>query len=59
MDAASRLTVIGLTLGEKPAIISAIVKYHLTDRMQKCVIDSMIFMVVRVSALDRVIMWGV
>lgn len=41
MDAATRLTVTGLDMGEKPSIISAIVKYHLTDRMQKCVIDAM------------------
>ncbi|WP_080915574.1 acyl-CoA dehydrogenase FadE [Shewanella japonica] len=41
MDAVSSLTTVGIGLGEKPSVISAIVKYHLTDRMQKCVIDAM------------------
>ena len=41
MDAVTTLTTIGIDLGEKPSVISAIVKYHLTDRMQKCVIDAM------------------
>ncbi|PMG43471.1 acyl-CoA dehydrogenase FadE [Shewanella sp. 10N.286.52.B9] len=41
MDAVSSLTTVGIGLGEKPSVISAIVKFHLTDRMQKCVIDAM------------------
>ncbi|QIZ76180.1 acyl-CoA dehydrogenase FadE [Ferrimonas lipolytica] len=41
MDAVSTLTTTGLNLGEKPSVISAIVKMHLTDRMQKCIIDAM------------------
>ncbi|TVK97795.1 acyl-CoA dehydrogenase [Shewanella algae] len=41
MDAVTSLTTTGIDLGEKPSVISAIVKYHLTDRMQKCVIDAM------------------
>ena len=41
MGAASNLTVTGIDLGEKPSVISAIVKYHLTDRAQKCIIDAM------------------
>ncbi|MGI2188108.1 acyl-CoA dehydrogenase FadE [Shewanella oncorhynchi] len=41
MDAVTTLTTTGIDLGEKPSVISAIVKYHLTDRMQKCVIDAM------------------
>ncbi|QSX38815.1 acyl-CoA dehydrogenase FadE [Shewanella sedimentimangrovi] len=41
MDAVTALTTTGIDLGEKPSVISAIVKYHLTDRMQKCVIDAM------------------
>ncbi|MFC5707748.1 acyl-CoA dehydrogenase FadE [Aeromonas eucrenophila] len=41
MGAAAKLTVTGIDLGEKPSVISAIVKYHLTDRAQKCVIDAM------------------
>ncbi|MFM4950147.1 acyl-CoA dehydrogenase FadE [Aeromonas dhakensis] len=41
MGAAAKLTVTGIDLGEKPSVISAIVKYHLTDRAQKCIIDTM------------------
>ncbi|BDM64504.1 acyl-CoA dehydrogenase [Shewanella sp. NFH-SH190041] len=41
MDAVTSLTTTGIDLGEKPSVISAIVKCHLTDRMQKCVIDAM------------------
>ncbi|GAA5187543.1 acyl-CoA dehydrogenase FadE [Ferrimonas gelatinilytica] len=41
MDGATALTTTGLNLGEKPSVISAIVKMHLTDRMQKCLIDAM------------------
>ncbi len=41
MGAAAKLTVTGIDLGEKPSVISAIVKYHLTDRAQKCIIDAM------------------
>ncbi|MCV5398005.1 hypothetical protein OFN24_31810, partial [Escherichia coli] len=40
MGAAANLTVTGIDLGEKPSVISAIVKYHLTDRAQKCIIDA-------------------
>ncbi|MBR9727248.1 acyl-CoA dehydrogenase FadE [Shewanella intestini] len=41
MDAVTSLTTTGIDLGEKPSVISAIVKFHLTDRMQKCIIDAM------------------
>ncbi|MBE8167732.1 MAG: acyl-CoA dehydrogenase [Shewanella sp.] len=41
MDAVTTLTTTGIDLGEKPSVITAIVKCHLTDRMQKCVIDAM------------------
>ncbi len=41
MDAASSLTVAGIDLGQKPSVISAIVKYHCTHRMQRSVIDAM------------------
>ncbi|MGL5973912.1 MAG: acyl-CoA dehydrogenase domain-containing protein, partial [Aeromonas sobria] len=41
MGAAATLTVTGIDLGQKPSVISAIVKYHLTDRAQKCIIDAM------------------
>ncbi|GLS84491.1 acyl-CoA dehydrogenase FadE [Paraferrimonas haliotis] len=41
MDSASALTTTGIDLGEKPSVISAIVKCHLTERLQKVLIDSM------------------
>ncbi|NUY56569.1 acyl-CoA dehydrogenase [Salinivibrio sp. MA351] len=41
MDAASALTVTGIDAGEKPSVISAIVKYHCTHRSQQSVIDAM------------------
>lgn len=41
MDAASNLTVAGIDLGEKPSVISAIVKYHCTHRGQRSIIDAM------------------
>lgn len=41
MDAASALTVAGIDQGEKPSVISAIVKYHCTHRGQRSVIDAM------------------
>ncbi|MGF1688250.1 acyl-CoA dehydrogenase FadE [Photobacterium japonica] len=41
MDAASTLTAAGIDCGEKPSVISAIVKYHCTHRGQRSVIDAM------------------
>ncbi|GLP96192.1 acyl-CoA dehydrogenase FadE [Paraferrimonas sedimenticola] len=41
MEAASSLTTTGIDLGEKPSVISAIVKCHLTHRLQESLIDSM------------------
>ncbi|MEZ8826820.1 acyl-CoA dehydrogenase FadE [Vibrio amylolyticus] len=41
MDSASSLTVAGIDLGQKPSVISAIVKYHCTHRGQRSVIDAM------------------
>jgi len=41
MDAARTLTASALDRGEKPSVISAIVKYHLTERMRKVVNDAM------------------
>ena len=41
MDAARIMTVGALDRGEKPSVISAIVKYHLTEGMRKIVNDSM------------------
>lgn len=41
MDAARVMTLNALDNGEKPSVISAIVKYHLTEHMRKVVNDSM------------------
>ena len=41
MDAARTLTAVGLDRGEKPSVISAIVKYHLTEGMRAIVNDGM------------------
>nr|WP_310616831.1 acyl-CoA dehydrogenase FadE [Pantoea cypripedii] len=41
MDAAATLITSGIMLGEKPAVLSAIVKYHCTHRGQQSIIDAM------------------
>ncbi|MGB3725937.1 MAG: acyl-CoA dehydrogenase FadE [Glaciecola sp.] len=41
MDAVTSLSTAGVDLGEKPSVISAICKYHLTERMRQIVNDSM------------------
>jgi acyl-CoA dehydrogenase len=41
MDAARTLTLGALDIGEKPSVISAIVKYHLTEKYRRCVNDAM------------------
>lgn len=41
MEAAQNLALIGLDSGEKPSVISAILKYHNTERMRKCLDDAM------------------
>jgi acyl-CoA dehydrogenase len=41
MDAARSFTAVAVDLGEKPAVASAIVKYHLTEHMRKVVNDAM------------------
>jgi acyl-CoA dehydrogenase len=41
MDATRRLTMAALDLGEKPSVISAICKYHMTERMRQILIDAM------------------
>ncbi|MEJ2509145.1 MAG: acyl-CoA dehydrogenase [Gammaproteobacteria bacterium] len=41
MDAARVLTVGALDRGEKPSVISAIVKYHLTEHMRRVINDAM------------------
>lgn len=41
MDAARSLTAAAIDLGEKPSVISAVVKYHLTEGMRQVVNDGM------------------
>jgi acyl-CoA dehydrogenase len=41
MDATRRMTMAALDLGEKPSVISAICKYHMTERMRQIINDAM------------------
>jgi acyl-CoA dehydrogenase len=41
MDAARMLTVNAVDLGEKPSVLSAILKYHLTERGRECISHAM------------------
>lgn len=41
MDAARGLTTLAVDQGEKPSVASAIVKYHLTERMRRVIDDAM------------------
>ncbi|MFC0141202.1 acyl-CoA dehydrogenase FadE [Erwinia mallotivora] len=41
MDAAASLITYGIVQGEKPAVLSAIVKYHCTHRGQRAIVDAM------------------
>ena len=41
MDAARKLSAVAVDLGEKPAVVSAIVKYHVTERARTVVNDGM------------------
>jgi acyl-CoA dehydrogenase len=41
MDAMRRMTMAALDLGEKPSVISAICKYHMTERMRSILNDAM------------------
>jgi acyl-CoA dehydrogenase len=41
MDAARKLTLSALDSGESPAVISAIIKYHLTERYRQAINDAM------------------
>ena len=41
MDAVTTMSTGAIDLGEKPSVISAIVKYHLTEKMRHCVNDAM------------------
>jgi acyl-CoA dehydrogenase len=41
MDAMRRMTMAALDMGEKPSVISAICKYHMTERMRSILNDAM------------------
>ena len=41
MDAVTTLSTGAIDLGEKPSVVSAISKYHLTEKLRDCVADSM------------------
>ncbi len=41
MDAARMMTAVAVDLGEKPSVVSAIVKYHLTERARQVINDAM------------------
>ncbi|MDX1728473.1 MAG: acyl-CoA dehydrogenase, partial [Pseudoalteromonas tetraodonis] len=41
MDAVTTLSTGAIDLGEKPSVISAISKYHLTEKMRACINDAM------------------
>jgi len=41
MDAVTTMSAGAIDLGEKPSVISAIAKYHLTEKMRSCVNDAM------------------
>ncbi|UJF24334.1 acyl-CoA dehydrogenase [Suttonella sp. R2A3] len=41
MESAQDLAMVGLDSGEKPSVISAILKYHNTERMRYCINDAM------------------
>ncbi|MDX3772770.1 acyl-CoA dehydrogenase FadE [Chromatiaceae bacterium AAb-1] len=40
-DASTTMSVGAIDLGEKPSVISAITKYHMTERMRQAIIDAM------------------
>ncbi|GLX80090.1 acyl-CoA dehydrogenase [Thalassotalea insulae] len=41
MDSVTTLSTGAIDLGEKPSVVSAISKYHLTEKMRQCVTDAM------------------
>ena len=41
MDAVTTMSTGAIDLGEKPSVVSAIVKYHLTEKMRSSIIDAM------------------
>lgn len=40
-DASTSMSVGAIDLGEKPSVVSAITKYHMTERMRQAIIDAM------------------
>lgn len=59
MDAAASLITYGIMLGEKPAVLSAIVKYHCTHRGQQSIIDAMDITRVKALCSGRATSWPV
>lgn len=59
MDAAASLITYGIMLGEKPAVLSAIVKYHCTHRGQQSIIDAMDITGVKALCSGRATSWPV
>ena len=41
MDAVTTMSTGAIDMGEKPSVVSAIAKYHLTEKMRSCVADAM------------------
>ncbi|RUO40465.1 acyl-CoA dehydrogenase [Aliidiomarina taiwanensis] len=41
MDAVTKMSTTGIDIGEKPSVISAIAKYHMTERLRTCMNDAM------------------
>lgn len=41
MDAVTSFSTTGIDLGEKPSVISAIAKYHMTEKLRACMDDAM------------------
>ncbi|EKE84202.1 acyl-CoA dehydrogenase FadE [Idiomarina xiamenensis] len=41
MDAVTTLSTTGIDVGEKPSVISAIAKYHMTEKLRACMDDAM------------------
>ncbi|MGB1262472.1 MAG: acyl-CoA dehydrogenase FadE [Cognaticolwellia sp.] len=41
MDAVTTMSTGAIDMGEKPSVISAIAKYHLTEKMRNCIADAM------------------
>ncbi len=59
MDAAASLITYGIMLGEKPAVLSAIVKYHCTHRGQQSIIGRWISLVAKALCSGKATSWRV